>query len=1202
MTHVCICMPVIVAVVNAQTHYNTFSCSLLSYLSKYNVYHLNINLITHVYIMLLDLSQYPVMPWVLSQYTESSIDLNDPSNYRDLSKPMGAQNPQRLIDYQSRYQSFQESETGIPAFMYGSHYSTMVGCVLYFLIRLQPFSSLHVSIQNGHFDVSDRLFSSIARTYEHNTNMLSEVKELIPEFFYLPEFLTNINQYNFGVMQSEEVVDNVILPPWSKTPEEFIRINREALESPYVSAHLHEWIDLIFGYKQRGEAAVEANNVFYYLTYYGAVNRDLIKDETMRKAIELQIAHFGQCPMELFSKPHPSRKMVLSIPRMLINNFDKCKLFYLDSISKIMLSSISSSEKSVVSISQIMKTNMNIASGGNHSNTSGHGSVLNQPVTHTTNMTYTNIEELLCIEASCTMVNRINTIKIVDIFIKNDKMICILDNGIIETYKYYTSETAKQIVYNKNKELNAMAANNINNSNSYPNMAANDVSSSTSQSSSSGTASGKIANKLNIISRRAAGLKSASITSLTGGGNRGSVDMGTSSVLEVEDEEGVGRKMDEMISFNDDEDSNKNGHSNEKDDANARGTSVTSSATVPLITIPSLVEELEGYKELIMKASKHSGDILIVVEKDNTNFETVPRLPLIHPKRANSVDQRMMFNKTSNSMLTYTKNAILETNSINVWFSKLNPIVYSYGRIDGGISIREYDSICNIVSGVEFTGHKYPVACMSVDEVNHANTDVIASVDIQGYVMLWTCSLISNAITSTNSSAGNATTKQQKNKSNSKRYAISRRPQRMFYVISDPFACCDVSWNLGIIVVGAKAGIHVFSIEKNELIIYQNIHDDIKGWIQLCSEEENTFNQTNEYMHIPSDDDTYTNNDNVKQNMINAKFSTFTATSASVNDKNSNGNSLSGSTTGNTAVNARLWSSGDFVRIRQIFMSNCGVVVMHVEVMNPLYRASSVGMTSVRNTTNANAGNRTLPFLHYIVTYSIMGTKQCIFKGHGASNEITFISVPNKGDMICVGYQDGLVQLLLLSTLNVVFHYYPHQHALKCVLTNHNKTTEILVPDEKEVVGSITSVRLGPRVDNPTIIAISTSNGHLYVKALPDFLRWDIKTRDIGFMSQAVKGTLQQAHHLSIVATETAGAIATNAKNFADETFAKVLIYVSFNFILLNISFNFINLLSECMCNSLIKPSYSKAWAVCLGLEEREVMLEILREAYALTP
>lgn len=42
--------------------------------------------------------------------------------------------------------------------------------------------------------------------------------------------------------------DAVKLPPWAETPVDFIHKHRMALESEHVSAHLHEWIDLIFGY------------------------------------------------------------------------------------------------------------------------------------------------------------------------------------------------------------------------------------------------------------------------------------------------------------------------------------------------------------------------------------------------------------------------------------------------------------------------------------------------------------------------------------------------------------------------------------------------------------------------------------------------------------------------------------------------------------------------------------------------------------------------------------------------------------------------------------------------------------------------------------------------------------------------------------------------------------------------------------------
>ena len=59
--------------------------------------------------------------------------------------------------------------------------------------------------------------------------------------------------------------------------------SQQALESEFVSCQLHQWIDLIFGYKQRGPEAVRAANVFYYLTYEGSINLETIDDPVMRE-------------------------------------------------------------------------------------------------------------------------------------------------------------------------------------------------------------------------------------------------------------------------------------------------------------------------------------------------------------------------------------------------------------------------------------------------------------------------------------------------------------------------------------------------------------------------------------------------------------------------------------------------------------------------------------------------------------------------------------------------------------------------------------------------------------------------------------------------------------------------------------------------------------------------------------------------------
>ncbi|KAH7468543.1 WD repeat and FYVE domain-containing protein 3 [Phytophthora ramorum] len=262
-----------------------------------------------------DITQYPVFPWVIADYTSEFLDLDTRDTFRDLSKPMGAIGPSRAAQFSERYTAMNQDmdgdgPMGTPAFHYGTHYSCSAYVVNY-LIRLEPFTALALELQGGIFDHPDRLFRSVSSSWASaSRENLQDVRELIPEFFYLPEFLYNANDCAFGTTQSGEEVCHVILPPWAHgDPREFVRLNRRALESKHVSEHLHEWIDLVFGAKQTGQAAVDAQNVFMHFTYEGTVDIDKISDPVMRTATLAQIEHFGQTPSRLFSSPHPPRKV-----------------------------------------------------------------------------------------------------------------------------------------------------------------------------------------------------------------------------------------------------------------------------------------------------------------------------------------------------------------------------------------------------------------------------------------------------------------------------------------------------------------------------------------------------------------------------------------------------------------------------------------------------------------------------------------------------------------------------------------------------------------------------------------------------------------------------------------------------------------------------------------------------------------------------
>ena len=250
-----------------------------------------------------DVSQYPVVPWVLCDYESKVLDLSNPSVFRDLSKPIGAIDEERLQMLLEKRDSF--IGYGLQPYLFSSGYSCPLSVYLW-LLRMEPFSSLHIDIQSGKFDHAARLFSSIAISWKLSTTHQNDFRELIPEFYSQPEFLQNLNGFDLGKVDGVKVND-VVLPPWADSPYDFIYKNRKALESEYVSENLNKWIDLVWGYKQSGKEAEKANNIFVPQMYPSIWTDEKMKDPLTRAETEAILCHVGQVPPKLFNEPHPER-------------------------------------------------------------------------------------------------------------------------------------------------------------------------------------------------------------------------------------------------------------------------------------------------------------------------------------------------------------------------------------------------------------------------------------------------------------------------------------------------------------------------------------------------------------------------------------------------------------------------------------------------------------------------------------------------------------------------------------------------------------------------------------------------------------------------------------------------------------------------------------------------------------------------------
>lgn len=129
---------------------------------------------------------------------------------------MGAQTPDRLEQFKCRYREWEDPHLDTPPYHYGTFYSSAM-IVASYLVRMEPFTSHFLRLQGGHFDLADRMFHSVGDAYMSAAkNNMADIKELIPEFFFLSDFLLNANRFDLGIKQSGVRLHDVILPPWAK--------------------------------------------------------------------------------------------------------------------------------------------------------------------------------------------------------------------------------------------------------------------------------------------------------------------------------------------------------------------------------------------------------------------------------------------------------------------------------------------------------------------------------------------------------------------------------------------------------------------------------------------------------------------------------------------------------------------------------------------------------------------------------------------------------------------------------------------------------------------------------------------------------------------------------------------------------------------------------------------------------------------------
>ena len=261
-----------------------------------------------------DLHQYPIFPILYFCDKENNIII------RDLKEHVGFQEAnQNQIDRKNLFHltyrdgfNFMDQETESKnnttdkKHLFNTHYSNIV-YTSNFMMRLFPYSFSAIEMQGGGFDSPNRLFHYIQDTFYNIGVQKSDLRELIPEFFYLPEMFININAINFKKKANGQLVDDVVMPDYfsernnyeklkkyTNFEKIFIFVDDLKTQLEYIEQDMSNWINLIFGTKQRfSNDKKQFFRKVSYIDLEGVDYQKYVKDDIIMNSCD-----FGIMPLQ----------------------------------------------------------------------------------------------------------------------------------------------------------------------------------------------------------------------------------------------------------------------------------------------------------------------------------------------------------------------------------------------------------------------------------------------------------------------------------------------------------------------------------------------------------------------------------------------------------------------------------------------------------------------------------------------------------------------------------------------------------------------------------------------------------------------------------------------------------------------------------------------------------------------------------------